>query len=132
MDKFVGPAVVVKNTSPDHELIDYCDEQHFETSWYDLCEDVKKQFDLNNADVIAIKADDYIKYGIVDSTEYFITTANKFNDTLEDILSARDNKNGCQLYTDHFRITGGACFDSNTGKQVGFRITKVYFRKIAW
>lgn len=128
----LSEAYTAADTSRDHELIDYCDEQHVETEWPDVCEDVKEQFGLCKAQVIAIKVDDYIKYNVVDSTEYLITTADKFYDVLEDILSARDNKNGCQLYTDHFRITGGACFDPETNKQVGFRITKVYFRKIAW
>jgi hypothetical protein len=128
----LSEAYTAADTSPDHELTDYCDEQCADMEWSDICDEVKKQFGLSLADVIAIKIDDYIKYGVIDSTEYLIITADKFNKTLEDILSARDNKNGCQLYTNHFRITGGACFDSKTDKQVGFRITKVYFRKIAW
>jgi hypothetical protein len=118
--------------SCEHLLTDYCDEQYVDISWSDICAEVKKQFDLSNATVIAIKVDDYIKYGVVNDTEYLITTADKFDKVLDDILSARDNKNGCQLYTNHFCISGGACFDSKTGKQVGFRIAKVYFKKIAW
>lgn len=118
--------------SPDHELTDYCDEQCADMNWSEICDEVKKEFGLSHAGVIAIKVDDYIRYDVVQDTEYYITTADNFNKVLEDIMSARDNKNGCQLYTDHFRITGGACFDPKTDKQVGFRITKVYFRKITW
>lgn len=114
------------------ELIDYCDEEHFETDWCVICNDVKKQFGLLNAEVIAIKVEQYIKYDVVSSTEYYITTADNFYSALDDILCAQDNKNGCQLYTDHFRITGSACFDAKTNEQVGFRITKVYFKKVEW
>lgn len=114
------------------ELVDYIDEQHAGMTWSEICDEVKKQFGLSDAKIIAIKADDYIKYNVIDTTEYLIATANEFNKVLEDLISARDTKNGCQLYTDHFRITGGACFDPKTNKQVGFRITKVYFKEVIW
>lgn len=121
----------MSKVSYEQELIDYSDEQYADMNWSDVCDMVKKQFDISDAPVIAIKVDDYIRYGVIDDTQYFITTSDKFDKVLEDILSARDNKNGCQLYTDHFRITGGACFDSKTDEPVGFRITKVYFKEVA-
>lgn len=112
--------------------IDYCDERHAEKDWPDICKDIKKQFSLCKAQDIIIKIDDYIEFNVVNSTEYIITTTDNIGDVLENIVAARDNKNGCQLYSDHFRITGGACFDDITGKQVGFRIAKVYFKEFVW
>lgn len=117
---------------PDEELKDYCSEEYAEADWSVIVDEVKEHFGLNKADIIAIKVDEYVRYGVVDTTYYVICKADDLYRFLADIVDGSDCKNGCQLYTDHFRITGGACFDPKTDKQVGFRITKVYFKEIAW
>lgn len=112
-------------------LKDYTDEEYAEYSWEQICNDVREQFDLKDADAIAIKVVRYI--GEEErGTEHNIIRSDDLCSTLNDILESTDFKNGCQLYEDHFQITGGAWFDEKTGTPVGFSYVKVYLKEYVW
>lgn len=98
---------------------DYLDT---EDNWDTICKDIMDKFILNDADAIVLRADDYTNGGKKYDTEYFVTSADRFYKVLDSIVSCRDNKNGYQLYSDHFRVTGGS----------GFGVTKIHFAMVKW
>ena len=101
------------------ELKNYLDT---EDNWDTICKDIMNQFILNDADTIVLRVDDCTNDGNKYDTEYFVTSADRFYKVLDSIVSCKDNKNGYQLYTNHFRITGGS----------GIEITKIYFATVNW